>query len=205
MRRLPTILILLTITLPTFGQVSADNPTDNYDRKNFLYLNPLPFVNNTFQINYERLLSKKTGLLFSSGYTLVDSYDDGKKGGNGEIHLRIYLSDMENKTRRLFYFSPYARFQYIESTLGYYEWDKANRKYYFVDQPDSYVSSYSGGLLIGFKWITKTRLTIDAYLGGGMQLSKLNGKNIISSGFGDYYGYYTGTIPKIGVQFGYDF
>ncbi|MFA5772989.1 MAG: hypothetical protein WC974_09690 [Thermoplasmata archaeon] len=201
MKKIAT-LILATII---WTVCSAQDNSDTTDNKNFFYLNPLPFVNNTFQINFERLLSNKIGLLLSSGCTLVSGYDDGKRGGNGEIQFRIYLSDTKNKARKLFYFSPYARFQYIESTLGYYQWNNDNKEYYFIDLPDVYVSSYTGGLLIGFKWVLNTRLSIDTYIGGGMQISQFNGEKVFPTMDIRYYGYYTGPIPKLGIQFGYNF
>ena len=96
MKKIAT-LILATII---WTVCSAQDNSYTTDNKNFSYLNPLPFINNTFQINYERLLSKKIGLLLSIGYTFVDSYDDGKKGGNGELQFKIYLSDTKNKARK---------------------------------------------------------------------------------------------------------
>lgn len=201
MKKIAT-LILATII---WTVCSAQDNSDTTCNKNFLYLNPIPFINNTIQINYERLLTKKIGLLFSIGYTLVDGYGDGKKGGNGELQFRIYLSDKKTRTRNLFYFSPYARFQYIESTLGYYRRNYVYQEYYFVDQPDVCVSSYTGGLLIGFKWVLNTRLTIDTYIGGGMQISQYKGEKVSQTMDMTYYGYYTGPIPKLGLQFGYNF
>ncbi len=207
---------ITTIILTTFlwtlcvaqnnGDVTSNKKDKSNDRKNFFYLNPFPFLTNTFQINYERFLpNNKIGLLFSGGYTLVDCYEDGKKGGSGEIHLRFYLTDTENKTRRLFYFSPYLKYQYIETISGYYLWDYDKNEYYFIDKHESYVSSYSGGLLIGLKWIFQTQLTFDLYIGGGIQYSDIKGEHRGSSGLGDYYGNYTGPLPKLGIQFGYNF
>jgi len=197
-----TTFILATIL---WTGCTSQNNIDTTVNKNFLYLNPLPFINSTFQINYERHLSNKIGILLSGGYTFVGGYDDGKRGGNGELQFRIYLSDTKNKARKLFYFSPYARFQYIESTWDYYQWNNVNQEYYFIDQPDIYVSSYTGGLLIGFKWVLNTRLSIDTYIGGGMQISQFNGEKVFPTTDIRYYGYYTGPIPKIGIQFGYNF
>lgn len=200
------IILLWTLsTAQTGGDGTRKKEEKSKDRKNFFYLNPLPFISNTFQINYERLLSNKIGLLLNTGYTFVDSYDDGKRGGNGEIHLRFYLTDTENKSRRLFYFSTYARYQYIETTPGIYLWNQVNQEYYFIDIPNSYINSYSGGLLIGLKWLFKNRLTFDMCIGGGMQYSDVKGEQIPSNGYGDYVGNYTGTLPKLGLQFGYNF
>lgn len=195
----------LTIATIFWTVCAAQDISDTTYIKNFFYLNPLPIINNTFQLNYERHLSNNVGLLLSTGYTLVDSYDDGKRGGNGEIQLRIYLSDTQNKTRRLFYFSTYVRYQYIETTPGIYLWNEVKQEYYFKDIPNSYINSYSSGLLIGLKWIFQTRLTFDIYIGGGMQFSNVKGEQIPSNGYGDYVGNYTGPLPKLGLQFGYNF
>ena len=198
---------ITTLTLVTilWSVCAAQDNSNTTDKKNFLYLNPLPFIDNTFQLNYERHLSNKVGLLFSGGYTFLDCYDDGKRGGNGEIQLRIYLTDTQNKARRLFYLCPYTRFQYIESTLGIYMWDNDKQEYYYVDLPDVYVSSYAGGLLFGFKWIYRTHLTIDINIGGGVQYSELDGEKVHPVMDVRAYGYYNGLLPKLGIQFGYNF
>jgi hypothetical protein len=151
------------------------------------------------------MITKHTGLLVSGGYTLVDCYDDGKRGGNGELQYRIYLFTKIKKAKRISYISPYVRFQYLESTLGYYELDHISNEFYFINQPDVYVSSYSAGLLVGYKWIFNSQLIVDAYIGVGGQQSYYTGKKTEPGMDLRYYGYVSGFVPKIGIQFGYKF
>lgn len=201
MKKISTIILLIIL----WKVCTAQNNIDTNVYKNFFYLNPLPFINNTFQINFERHISNKIGILLSGGFTFVGNYDDGKRGGNGELQIRIYLFNIKHKARKLFYFCPFTKFQYIESTLGYYQKNNNNQEYYFIDQPDVYINSYSGGILIGFKWILNTRLAIDTYIGGGLQISQFNGEKAFPEMDIRNYGYYTGPIPKLGIQFGYNF
>lgn len=191
-KSLPLLLLMIG-----FATVYAQ--TDVKIRINTFYTNPLLFYNNTFQIGYERKFTSAIGVLFSGGYTLVATDDDGKRGGNGEVQFRYYFVGRNGKANCSFYIAPYAKFNYLESTWGF-DTDQSGLSY-----KDIYVSAYSGGLLYGVKWSFKNRFTIDLNIGGGVQKSFINGE--LPSPHMDvrYYGAITGFVPKLGFQFGYNF
>ena len=187
-------LLLLMICI-----ASGYTQTDVIVGKHTLFLNPLPFYKNTFQVGYERKFGSSIGVLFSGGYTLVTTDDDGKRGANGEVQFRYYFVGRNGKANCSFYIAPYAKFNYLESTWVF-DTDQSGLSY-----KDIYVSAYSGGLLYGVKWSFKNRFTIDLNIGGGVQKSFINGE--LPSPHMDvrYYGAITGFVPKLGFQFGYNF
>lgn len=194
MKKSLTLLLLIICFASGFAQ------TDVNVGKNTLFLNPLPFFKNTFQIGYERKFASTIGVLFSGGYTLVATDDDdSKRGGNGEVQFRYYFVERNGKTNCSFYVAPYAKFNYMETTWGYVN-DQSDLNFKQI-----FINSYNGGLLYGVKWIFKNRLVFDLYIGGGMQKSFINGE--LPSPHMDvrYYGAITGFVPKLGFQFGYNF
>ena len=105
------------------------------------------------------------------------------------------------------FFAPYLRFSYtdISEDVTYASSTYNSNNYYTnisVEQ-NSYVRSYSGGLLFGVRMTgAENRFTTSIWAGGGLKASDVAGnqdyKDIYKIG-------YTGMIPRIGIQLGISF
>ena len=159
---------------------------------------PLPAIDHTFQISYERtFLNAKKGLLISGGL-LVTGYNNNLDiGFVEEIQFRFYLNDIRNSGKKnkfqfAFYFSPFVAHKYLRKndTFSYYYYD--------------YTNSVSSGFISGLKG-TYSRFAIDFYIGGGFKKSVANKNHDISKGKSYDHDNYTGVFPKVGVQLGFIF
>jgi hypothetical protein len=198
------IIIIFGILMWTagFSQFKADSVS----KKNFICLSLSQFFSNTFQPGYERQVSSKIGISLNCGYTNKGNNDDGKRGFNGELQGRYTLLNRKFSTvKEEFYVGPYTRFQYMESRLGYYNWNSSKKKYDFIDQREIYVKSGTLGIMAGMKWIFFSGFTIETILGGGIQISELNGKKASEYMDLGYYGYHNGVISRLSIQVGYNF
>lgn len=171
--------------------------------KNYFYLSTLPFLSNTFQINYERISpNNKKSILISGGLILNKSYDININWGfTDEIHFRFYLNDIRNtgtnKFKFAFYFSPY--FAHKHEKVEYYI-------IHYDNYDLEYINSFSIGSLSGIKGVLG-RFALDIYTGGGIQksITNNNDQNKLYNSKNYRGNNYTGILPKLGIQLGFSF
>ena len=176
---------------------------------------PFHFFDGTFNMSYEKTISNSKSLNFSGGFHLQDnswsSEDD--IGWTGELQLRKYLINFKKQKSILsgIYVAPYIKSAYFRSE-GENGWHVQENGYYdennlWIEEVGYYnsfskeIKNIQGGLIMGAQLLFGDVISLEVFLGGGIQYAEVEGFNP------DYYNTsdmkeYTGVIPKIGFNIG---
>ncbi|MBI2966379.1 MAG: hypothetical protein HYY40_01015 [Bacteroidetes bacterium] len=227
-----SILIILGIILPGadgYSQKKAKGLqyVEEPRFKNHFYISPVQVFFKRFQAGYEHDFGDKSLLLIGK-IILHDNGTDRQYGGGGEIQYRIFLSEDKEKPFKevvddlpvsLFgdglYFSPfisytYQTFEYLDNIrIPYTATSNNGQTYtsyeYSVSKHFDYVSTGSGGLLLGFRnSFYHGLLVTDFYFGGEIKVGNEWGNGSINRKrlWGPAY---TGVLPRINLQIGINF
>jgi hypothetical protein len=172
---------------------------------------PFHFFDGTFNMSYEKAISNSKSLNFSGGFHLQDnswsSEDD--IGWIGELQLRKYLINFKKQKSVLsgVYVAPYIKGAYFSSEEDWQDYGYYDENDLWIEEV-GYYNSYSkeikniqGGLLMGAQLLFGNIISLEVFLGGGIQYAEVEGFN------SDYYNTsnmkeYTGVIPRIGFNIG---
>ena len=171
---------------------------------------PFHFFDGTFNMSYEKAISNSRSLNFSGGFHLQDnswSSEDGI-GWTGELQLRKYLINFKKQKSVLsgVYVAPYIKGAYFSSEEDWQDYGYYDENDLWIEE--DYYNSYSkeikniqGGLLMGAQLLFGNIISLEVFLGGGIQYAEVEGFN------SDYYNTsdmkeYTGVIPRIGFNIG---
>jgi len=171
---------------------------------------PFHFFDGTFNMSYEKTISNSKSLNFSGGFHLQDnswsSEDD--IGWIGDLQLRKYLINFKKQKSVLsgVYVAPYIKGAYFSSEEDWQDYGYYDENDLWIEE--DYYNSYSkeikniqGGLLMGAQLLFGNIISLEVFLGGGIQYAEVEGFN------SDYYNTsnmkeYTGVIPRIGFNIG---
>ena len=174
---------------------------------------PFHFFDGTFNMSYEKAISNSKSLNFSGGFHLQDNFwsleDD--IGWTGELQLRKYLINFKKQKSVLsgVYVAPYIKGAYFRS-----EEDWQDRGYYdennlwiqevgYYNSPFKEIKNIQGGLLMGAQFLFGNIISLEVFLGGGIQYAEVEGFNSMwrddnPSNLKEY----TGVVPRIGFNIG---
>jgi len=123
------------------------------------------FFDNTFQVSYERKLCTNSAMMISAGIIYKNNNGDKMQGYKADVQYRNFVFTKEKENSGLnIYFAPYVLYRYTERSNNYiYDFPpyNYNNKYFF--------NSFSGGVLFGINFTIAKKISLDAYLGGGVK------------------------------------
>jgi hypothetical protein len=205
--------IILTLSLAfTASCLSAqwDSVKTQEPINNILKISPFHFVEGTFLLSYERMLSsdQTSSLMLSLGLHSRETYDQPEPsfGTVEELQYRYYVAPPQNQGVgggdffyfKGFYAGPFVYHRYRSQTRTVFDWILQSN----VDVNEQ-VNEMAGGVLLGVQVALGNRFFIDFYTGGGVKKSfgvvgdpsQDAPRNAVDVG-------YNGVIPKIGFQIG---
>jgi len=193
------ICIICSLFIFTFTQ--AQNGANSLIKNSQFH-----FFDGTFQLSYEKSFSSNKSINISGGFHLRDNNNysySNEKGWVGELQLRRYLLHEVNNNSKLsgFFVAPYIKGAYFSMEEENYYYDPE------YDDSGEYsslreIKSFQGGVLMGYQMVFSGIVSLELFLGGGMQYADSD-KNYYS----DFYQIkgYTGVVPRIGFNVGVSF
>ena len=183
--------------------------------KNHFYFNPFVVFTSTFQIGYERYFNSGSIMIITGGI-LSDNNSWSKEGFNSEVHYRFKIYNYQESNGKvngyprynaIYYMSPYVQYKMmnVKYTGNSDEWGWGGSESLTTD-----VKTTAVGVLFGAKFIVYQKVTLDFFAGGSIRYSKLEGDNPydynwVSVSQGILSPFYTGVLPKMGIQIGMNF
>ena len=176
---------------------------------------PFHFFDGTFNMSYEKAISNSKSLNLSGGFHLQNNSWNNKDeiGWTGELQIRKYLINFKKQESVLsgMFVAPYIKGSYFR-TEGDDWWYVQQYGYYDIDdvwiEEDGFYGSYSkevnniqGGLLMGVQMLFGNVISLELFLGGGIQYADIEGVDSYSD-MTDGIKEYTGVVPRIGFNFG---
>ena len=205
-----TGILLFIITL--FSTVQA--------QESLIKVSPFHFFNATFNMSFEKKITSDKSINLSGGFHLRDrdyiSYGEGDAvGWTGEFQLRKYLVKYNSDLSGIFV-APFFKGSYFDITYNDDIWYVTEESYYDADgiwypQEGEYImetsndeiKSVQGGVLMGVQYVIKDVISLEFYLGGGIQYSEVEGNSEDNWRYDSSLGRgYNGVIPKIGFNVG---
>jgi len=172
MKKIATLVFLLISTVCANAQLGGlDKDADN-DRKHVLFIKPFALLVSGLDGGLEKLLDDKTSLRISAGYYLTeDAFAYGSEatdmeGFKGELQLRFYLSESKGFMSGV-YLGPYAYYKQIAVTKTGYSYDGFSS---FEEDNRFTASAGNLGFVVGGQFVSTSRLTLDFFLGGGVNV-----------------------------------
>ena len=175
--------------------------------KNIFFFTPFNMAASEFQMGYERLIGDKgNSFVFQTGITY--GFIDAEFAVDPEIMYKIGIFRKYNKKKRGvdrysgnffdFYAAPFAKYQYMEANVSYYDPITGN----FVVETQIPINAVIGGFVMGMRFVIAQRLIIDFYAGGGIKHSF---EEVDMDYYSIMYQGYRGIVPKGNVQIGVTF
>ena len=207
MKKLFSLLFVFTIFTTTQAQNSI------------IKVSPFHFFDATFNMSYEKSISSDKSINLNGGFHLRDrdyiSYGETESvGWTGEIQLRKYLVEYNSDLSGIFV-APFFKGSYFDITYNDDIWYVIQESYYddngiwypqegeyIMETSNDEIKSVQGGVLMGVQYVIKDAISIEFYLGGGVQYSEVEGNDgnwRYDSSWGRGY---KGVIPKIGFNIG---
>ena len=178
---------------------SAQNDAETSPKNKFGF-SVLPFVDGTFQLQYEHIGASGNSVWIAPSATYVDSDWRNKFGLGLEFQYRFYVYKKESeKHTKNIYFAPYAFYKYYEmEEEDYYYYDYAED--YAPTMREEEINVFGGGMLFGLQYVFADKIHLDIYAGGGLR--KADKDNTY-----DYFMEpgYSGFAPKVGIDLGFSF
>jgi hypothetical protein len=146
--------------------------------KNTISFHPAVLIDGTVALGYERVIdNRKKALRLILGYTALDKvtfYDSKVEKLNQfyiEANVKFFLTRKTRKAPVGLYASPYIH--YRNASYNYHVEDTLNPSTKKLDKPvilEGYNShSFSAGVMLGYSTIVLEMLTLEAYMGIGVQ------------------------------------
>ena len=170
-------------------------------------------------MSYEKAISSDKSINLNGGFHLRDrdyiNYGETESvGWTGEIQLRKYLVECNSDLSGIFV-APFLKGSYFDITYNEDVWYVIQESYYdddgtwypqegeyIMETSNDEIKSVQGGVLMGVQYIIKDAISIEFYLGGGVQYSEVEG-NYGNWRYDSSWGRgYKGVIPKIGFNIG---
>jgi len=204
MKKTISLLTLILIFNYSYSQSQVNSLIKN---------SPFHFFDGTFNLSYEKALMNQKSINLSGGFHLIENgwnNNNQQIGWTGEIQVRRYLSNNhELKQLEGFYVSPYLKGGYFrfDNDDGYYYATYDENNNYIEDLWYPYDSSYEIknyqlGLIMGYQFIFSDAISLEFFLGGGVQYADVNRSLYNNTPFDKSY---TGVVPKVGFNFGASF
>jgi len=152
-----------------------ETPKQVRPAKVILSVQPFSLIAGGLDLSYEQKLSKWMTMRLNFGYFLSADpigYDDlitDMDGFRGEIQLRRYIFSEKRQTPEGIYIATYALYRQISVMNEKWEYDPINGTGTSTKVKEQ-ASAASGGVLIGIQFVSKARITMDMYAGGGVFL-----------------------------------
>lgn len=156
------------------SSVSAKDTTKT-QYNSILSIQPFSLIAGGLDLSFEQRLSKQLSVRLNFGYFLsadpigYDSSFEDMDGFRGELQLRRYINSDKRKTPEGIYIAPYALYRQIKMSEEYWDWNP-NTGESTVTKLNREASAASGGLVIGAQYISKARITLDIFAGGGVYI-----------------------------------
>ena len=204
MKKTISLLTLILIFNYSYSQSQVNSLIKN---------SPFHFFDGTFNLSYEKALMNQKSINLSGGFHLIENgwnNNNQQIGWTGEIQVRRYLSNNpELKQLEGFYVSPYLKGGYFrfDNDDGYYYATYDENNNYIEDLWYPYDSSYEIknyqlGLIMGYQFIFSDAISLEFFLGGGVQYADVDRSLYNNTPFDKSY---TGVVPKVGFNFGASF
>jgi len=204
MKKTISLLTLILIFNYSYSQSQVNSLIKN---------SPFHFFDGTFNLSYEKALMNQKSINLSGGFHLIENgwnNNNQQIGWTGEIQVRRYLSNNpELKQLEGFYVSPYLKGGYFrfDNDDGYYYATYDENNNYIEDLWYPYDSSYEIknyqlGLIMGYQFIFSDAISLEFFLGGGVQYADVNRSLYNNTPFDKSH---TGVVPKVGFNFGASF
>lgn len=176
--------------------------------QNIVKLSPFHFVDGTFLLAYERMLTPKSSLMIQGGLHSKEGFNNNEPsfGFQEEIQFRQYFIAPKNvgaRGKNTFYFKgmyagPYLFHRYRDQVVSTFDW--VSQENVLLSQS---VNEFSGGVVLGAQFALGNAFYFDIYTGGGVKKSWGRNPNqqfidITSVG-------YNGVLPKAGFLLGIGF
>ncbi len=152
-----------------------DTPSTARPTKVILSVQPFSLIAGGLDLAYEQKFSSLMTARFNFGYFLSADpigYDDtfsDMDGFRAEFQLRRYIFSEKHQTPNGLYIAPYGLYRQI--SMMHEEWvfdpiDGSGTSTIVKEK----ASAASGGILVGVQFVSKSRITLDMFAGGGVFL-----------------------------------
>jgi len=188
-------LVFLTVTS------SAQNGEMAKPEVNRFRFSAIQFLNSTLQVEYERMIDESTSFVIAPSMKYRDNDSEEQTAFGVDIQYRFYVyhKERERHSKNLF-FAPYGFYKHYN--LREECWDHNN--YYPYEESHFETSHFDvvgGGVVFGIQYVFAERISVDAYIGGGVR------KALGYDGDSDFFMEpgNSGIVPKVGLNIGFSF
>jgi len=157
----------------SFREISArDTSFKRYS--SIISIQPFSLIAGGLDLSFEQRMGNQFSVRFNFGSFLsadpigYDGSFEYMDGFRGEIQLRRFIINTKNRVApEGVYIAPYGLYRQIKMNQEVWEWDPVTGNSWTTNKKHE-ASAASGGLLVGAQLITKARVTLDFYGGGGV-------------------------------------
>ena len=193
------LFMLIFLMQNVLAQKPGNESDKTYEKIGF---SVLPFINGTFQLQFESLNESGNSVWLAPSVTYIDNDYDKIMGGGMEIKYRLYVFEkITEKNIKNIYFAPYGFYKhFVFEETHYYDYPYNYEEDYVPTTSDKKINVFGGGMLFGMQYVFAERVHIDFYIGGGLR--KADKENyydtVVEPG-------YSGLAPKLGIDLGFSF
>ncbi len=207
------ILILVLVLLVGYAGQSQTSIKDYKYKYNFS-LSPFSFANSSLDVNLERMLASNKSLVLRGAVKYRDPGQDLEVGVLGELQYRYYLMHNGHKSTNhpfniALYAAPYVYVKQLYDESPEFYVNVIYHDQFYPYQPvnsDITYNSVGFGIYSGVKGVIFERLTIDLFLGGGLDLTYFDTDNNMDNVTFDIFEEgYSGIIPRGNLSIGFLF
>jgi Protein of unknown function (DUF3575) len=199
-----TFLLFLCTVLWAIS-LQAQDTTIERIKNNFLKVNIVSPIDNIFALGYERKINPIISWQIST-FGIIESQNrndfNSKTNAFGITpEIRFYVSEEENAPKGVF-LAPFITYMYFDSKT---ELPIQDIDLSVIDFRRSEVKSHTFGfgMVLGYQFFLKNRVTIDGWIGPGFYLSNLQSKNYnTSSNLGNGLPYFVNQGGDFGTRTG---
>ena len=195
--------IIITLMLAIAAYTSAQKQI--IFKNNYLGMGFTSIVNNTWRVDYERVLKNENSIVISAGVIIKMNENYNIKGGQGEVQYRFNSKGGTLKENVIMYCAPYVGYQQIDYITNGHEGTSFFYEVLYQDK-DKYQNfeNIQGGFLFGIKAIPANNIYLDMNIGGGMRYT-LNYDNENFARLGTMQLGYSGIYPRGSLTIGVNF
>lgn len=157
----------------SYREISARD-TSFKQYSSIISIQPFSLIAGGLDLSYEQRIGKQFSVRLNFGYFLsadpigYDGSFDDMDGFRGEIQLRRFIINTKNRVApEGVYIAPYGLYRQIQMNQEIWEWNPDTGESWTTNVKHE-ASAASGGLLVGAQLITKARVTLDFFGGGGV-------------------------------------
>ncbi|MEA3503810.1 MAG: DUF3575 domain-containing protein [Bacteroidota bacterium] len=195
MRKIICLVVFVMVGFASSAQnVNVEKPEVNRFR-----FSVIQFINSSLQVEYERMVGENNSFIISPmiKYRDNDTEEQFAVGVDFQYRFYVYHKDLAKHSKNIF-FAPYSFYKHY--SLEEEVWDYYHGDDHWYNESSTF-DVVGGGVVFGLQYVFADRISVDAYVGGGLR------KTIGYNGESDYFmeAGNSGIVPKVGLNVGFSF